>query len=272
LCPTGTNYYASNADDELTAGPSGSYTYDAAGNQLTTPQLSNLSYNLKNQTTSVTPSGGSAITSTYSNNGQAERTSDGSTTLVSGTFGVDASTTSGTTTYFIRNNTGTIIGEHVGSTSYYYLHDNEGSVVAVISPSGTVENRYAYDPYGKVTSSSGTVSNPFGYVSGYTDSATGLVQFGTRYYNPTIGSFSQEDPSSQTAGYTYVGDDPINDVDLTGTSSTVANAAAGIFAGALFATICAVGTSLVGTILCGIGGGVIGDAVTNALSDIESIF
>jgi YD repeat-containing protein len=94
LCPTGVGNYASNADDELTTSPSGSYTYDAAGNQISTPQLSNLSYNLKNQTTSVTPSGGSAIASTYSNNGQAERTSDGSSTLVSGTFGIDASTTS----------------------------------------------------------------------------------------------------------------------------------------------------------------------------------
>jgi RHS repeat-associated protein len=218
LCPTGSGDYASNADDELTTSPSGSYTYDAAGNQLTTPQLSNLTYNLKNQTTSVTPSGGSAISSTYSNTGQAERISDGSTTLVSGTFGVDASTKSGTTTYFIRTDTGTVIGEHVGSTSYYYLHDNLGSVVAVISASGSVQDRDAYDPYGNVASSSGTLSNPFGYASGYTDASTGLVQFGTRYYNPSVGLFTQEDPSGQTAGYTYVGDNPVNGTDPTGMS------------------------------------------------------
>ena len=222
LCPTGTGDYASNADDELTASPTGSYAYDAAGNQLTTPQLSNLTYNLKNQTTSVTPSGGSAIASTYSNNGQTERSSDGSTTLVSGTFGIDASTTSSTTTYFIRNNMGTVIGEHVGSTSYYYLHDNEGSVVAVISASGAVQDRAAYDPYGKVTSSSGSVSNPFGYASGYTDSSTGLVQFGARYYNPTVGLFTQEDPSGQSAGYLYVGNSPVNGTDPTGEDSVIA--------------------------------------------------
>jgi RHS repeat-associated protein len=217
LCPTGSGDYASNADDELTTSPSGSYTYDAAGNLLTSPQLSNLSYNTEDQTSSVTPSGGSPIASAYSNNGQAERVSDGSTTLVSGTFGVDQSTTGGTATYFVRTNTGTVIGEHVGSTSYYYLHDNLGSVVAVISASGAVQNRDAYDPYGQVTSSSGSTSNPFGYASGYTDAATGLIQFGTRYYNPSVGLFTQEDPSGQNAGYLYVGDSPVNGVDPSGT-------------------------------------------------------
>ena len=218
LCPTGTNYYAYNADDELTAGPTGSYTYDGAGNQTSSPQLSNLTYNSKNQNNSTTPSGGSAVASTYADASSTDRTADGSTTLVSGRSGIDQSTTSGTTTYFIRNNTGTLIGEHVGSTSYYYLTDNEGSVVAVISASGTVENRYAYDPYGQVTSSSGSVANPYGYAGGYNDSATGLVKFGTRYYNPSVGQFTQVDPS-QNAGYIYAGDDPVNEMDPTGRCS-----------------------------------------------------
>jgi RHS repeat-associated protein len=216
LCPTGSGDYAYNADDELTAGPTGSYTYDGAGNQLTSPQLSNLTYNSKNQDSSTTPSGGGAIASTYAGADSTERTADGSTTLISGNLGIDQSVTSGTTTYFIRNNTGTLIGEHVGSTSYYYLHDNEGSVVAVISAFGAVQNRDAYDPYGNVTASSGTLANPFGYAGGYTDSTTGLVKFGTRYYNPGVGLFTQEDPSSQTAGYLYVGDDPMNGVDPSG--------------------------------------------------------
>jgi RHS repeat-associated protein len=216
LCPTGTNYYASNADDELTAGPTGSYTYDGAGNQITSPQLSNLTYNSKNQNSSTTPSAGGAVASTYAGTDSTERTADGSTTLISGNLGIDQTVTSGTTTYLIRNNTGTPIGEHVGSTSYYYLHDNEGSVVAVISSSGAVQNRYAYDPYGDVTSSSGTVVNAFGFADGYTDSTTGLGKFGTRYYNPSIGLFTQEDPSGQTAGYVYVGDSPVNGTDPTG--------------------------------------------------------
>jgi RHS repeat-associated protein len=136
--------------------------------------------------------------------------------MISGEFGLDRSTTSGTTTYFIRDTTGGVIGEHVGSTSYYYLHDNEGSVVAIISASGAVQNRDAYDPYGNITSSSGTLANPFGYAGGYTDSTTGLVKFGTRYYNPAIGAFTQQDPSGASGDYIYAGDDPVNAVDPTG--------------------------------------------------------
>lgn len=215
LCPSGTNYYAYNADEELTAGPAGSYTYDGAGNQTSNPIESNLSYNSKNQTSSATPSGGSAFALTYANNGQDERTGDGSTTFVSGNEGLDRMVAGGTTTYFIRNNVGALIGEHIGSTSYYYLTDNQGSVVAVISASGSVQDRTAYDPYGQVTSSSGSVANPFGYAGGYTQS-TGLVKFGARYYNPTVGLFTQEDPSGQTAGYGYAGDDPVNNADPTG--------------------------------------------------------
>jgi RHS repeat-associated protein len=208
-------YYASNADDELTAGPTGSYTYDGAGNQITSPQLSSLVYNSKNQNSSTTVSG-TTVASTYAGADSTERTADGSTTLVSGNVGIDQSVTSGTTTYLIRNNTGALIGEHVGSTSYYYLHDNEGSVVAVISASGTIQDRDAYDPYGNVTSSSGTLANPVGYAGGYTDANTGLVKFGTRYYNPAIGLFTQEDPSGQSTGYIYAGDDPVNGTDPTG--------------------------------------------------------
>jgi RHS repeat-associated protein len=221
LCPTGSGDYASNADNELTAGPTGSYTYDGAGNQITSPQLSNLTYNSKNQNSSTTPSGGGAVASTYAGSDSVERTSDGSTTLVSGDMGTDRSVTSGTTTYFIRNNTGTLIGEHVGSTSYYYLHDNEGSIVAVVSASGTVQDRDAYDPYGSITSSSGSVANPVGYAGGFADSTIGLIKFGTRYYNPAIGSFTQQDPSGQSAGYIYAGDDPVNGADPTGLSGGV---------------------------------------------------
>jgi RHS repeat-associated protein len=271
LCPTGSGYYASNADDELTTSPSGSYTYDAAGNQLTTPQLSNLSYNVKNQTTSVTPSGGAAIASTYSNNGQAERTVDGSTTLVSGIFGVDASTKSGTTTYFVRTNTGTVIGEHVGSTSYYYLHDNEGSVVALISASGAVQDRDAYDPYGNVTSSSGSMSNPFGYADGYTDSATGLIQFGARYYNPSVGLFTQEDPSGQSAGYLYVGDSPVNGTDSSGelSLSGLGNIIVGALGGALAGAGCEVADLFSTTLACIAAGSLVAAGITGALDTID---
>jgi hypothetical protein len=50
------------------------------------------------------------------------------------------------------------------------LKDGLGSVVAVINEVGTtIGHRYGYDAWGKQTSRSGTVANPWGYASGYLD-------------------------------------------------------------------------------------------------------
>jgi hypothetical protein len=52
---------------------------------------------------------------------------------------------------------------------YFYHHDQLGSVRALTNSSGVVQNTYDYDAYGKVTSSTGSVYNPFGYAGEYTD-------------------------------------------------------------------------------------------------------
>jgi RHS repeat-associated protein len=172
-----------------------------------------------------------------------------------------------------------VIGEHVGSTSYYYLHDNLGSVVAVISASGAVQDRDAYDPYGNITSSSGTLSNPIGYVSGYIDSATGLVQFGARYYNPGVGLFTQEDPSGQSIGYLYVGDNPVNGTDPSGYLAVtplelqeIGNGlVAGLGAGFAYG-ICQAGTLGEAGTACTYFGAVVGVGIEGLLNALDHFF
>ncbi len=99
-------------------------------------------------------------------------------------------------------------------------------------------NRYGYDPYGKLTSSSGSVANPWGYAGGYLDS-TGLVKFGARYYDPNLGRWTQRDGvgGSITApgaigAYLYVGCNPVNSVDPSGRFCVDVAAFAGLNAGA----------------------------------------
>ena len=60
-------------------------------------------------------------------------------------------------------------------------------------------------------------------MDGYLDSSTGLYKFGTRYYDPTHGRWTQQDPVEGSLGdlnaanrYTYAGDDPVNEVDPSG--------------------------------------------------------
>ena len=88
--------------------------------------------------------------------------------------------------------------------------------MAVINESGsTVSNRYGYDPYGKSTSKSESVTNPWQFASGYLD-PTGLYKFGARYYDPNLGRWTQQDAVVRLANYTYASDSPVNSVDPTG--------------------------------------------------------
>ncbi|WP_438817029.1 RHS repeat-associated core domain-containing protein [Streptomyces griseoflavus] len=46
---------------------------------------------------------------------------------------------------------------------------------------------------------------------------TGLYKMGHRYYDPTLGRFTQPDPSGQeTNAYLYAAGDPVNNTDPTG--------------------------------------------------------
>jgi RHS repeat-associated protein len=65
--------------------------------------------------------------------------------------------------------------------------------------------------------------NPFRYASGYADDATGLYKFGARYYDPSLGRWTQRDPlpgpmgfPSKVDRYSYVGDNPLSRTDPTG--------------------------------------------------------
>lgn len=123
------------------------------------------------------------------------------------------------TTYFTTTPDGQVLSERLpngsgGFTSYYYLHDGLGSVVGLTDSTGAVVNSYAYDPYGNTTSVSEQVANPFRYIGAIYDSSTGLSKMGERYYDPTTGRFTQQDPLG--GGYQYVGDNPINEIDPSG--------------------------------------------------------
>jgi RHS repeat-associated protein len=62
----------------------------------------------------------------------------------------------------------------------------------------------------------------FGYKGGYRMPVGNhwlLMHFGQRYYDPTTGSWTQQDPAAQGAGFLFAGDDPMNASDPTGLES-----------------------------------------------------
>jgi RHS repeat-associated protein len=85
-----------------------------------------------------------------------------------------------------------------GATSYYF-DDGQGSVRLLTSSSGGVTDRYTYDAFGNLLSSTGSTINPYLYTGQQFDSLTGLYSLRARYYDPTTGRFTSRD----TAGIDF---------------------------------------------------------------------
>lgn len=101
-------------------------------------------------------------------------------------------------------------------TKSYFHRDQLGSIVARTDNSGAVTNRYEYGPYGESAALSGTT---FGFTGQRYDAESGLYFYKSRFYSPAIGRFLQPDIIGYSGGlnlYEYVGNDPVNFVDLLG--------------------------------------------------------
>ncbi|MFE1029707.1 RHS repeat-associated core domain-containing protein [Streptomyces sp. NPDC058818] len=107
-----------------------------------------------------------------------------------------------------------------GGKSYYYLTDATGNVLGLADDTGKRTHTYAYGPTGLPrTTPAEAVPQPYRYAGAYAD-PTGLYKMGHRYYDPTLGRFTQPDPSGQeTNPYLYAAGDPINNTDPTGLAS-----------------------------------------------------
>jgi RHS repeat-associated protein len=102
----------------------------------------------------------------------------------------------------------------------YVQQDANFNVTALISSSGSVLERYVYDPFGQVTrltASWGTPSSDpyaFAYLhqGGRWDSVVNLYHFRNRDFSPALGRWLQTDPVGYAAGdtslYRYVGNNP----------------------------------------------------------------
>jgi RHS repeat-associated protein len=218
-----------------------------------------LAYNLPGQTASITPPGAmTAIPQAYDGVEQDRRTSSGSTQMAYGFAGLShqatpvAAGSSAHAEWFVRDPQGKVLAM-VDATSPtaptvagYYLMDDQDSVMAIINPAATSATRYLYEPYGQTIrtwtdSNLGTSNslytesttattpavdyNPWRYVSGYHDKATGFLKFGTRYYMPGHATWTQPDPKSgdlerplSLNAFSYAAASPTNVTDPRGRS------------------------------------------------------
>ncbi len=110
--------------------------------------------------------------------------------------------------------------------TYRILSDHLGSPRAVVDvSSGNLIETVNYDEFGDETDTlagtlpTGYVRVPFGFAGGLYDPDTGLVRFGARDYDASVGRWVSKDPIRFAGGmnlYSDVGNDPINEVDVDG--------------------------------------------------------
>jgi RHS repeat-associated protein len=198
------------------------YSYDGDGNELTNGAGVTATYNGLGQTASITSNSTTADYS-YSGEGQVNVTGEGSAVLHNDKLGLAYKTSSAATTYYTRTTTGRQIDERTPTATYYYLYDEQGSVVGLVDSAGHLANHYGYDPYGSTISGTGTAPNPFGFQDGY-ETTSGLYHFGARFDSPAQFSWTQPDPSghalvsdpTQSSSYSFTSDNPVNATDPSG--------------------------------------------------------
>jgi RHS repeat-associated protein len=109
--------------------------------------------------------------------------------------------------------------------TYRVIHDHLGSPIFVVDTrNNEVVQKMTYDTWGKILTDSNPGFQPFGFAGGLYDATTGLVRFGARDYDPSIGRWLNKDPIRFDGGwnfYAYVGNDPLNFIDPSGLSRIV---------------------------------------------------
>ena len=110
-----------------------------------------------------------------------------------------------------------------GSKTYFPAYDGNGNVSALLdSADGSLDAKYEYGAFGETLRVSGTAiadDNPFRFSTKYTDTESGLVYYGFRYYSPSLGRFLNRDPLGEAGGsnlYGFVENDPVNGWDYLG--------------------------------------------------------
>ena len=108
----------------------------------------------------------------------------------------------------------------------WYVYDGLGSVVGEVDPLGNLTSSPKFDVYGAVRANGGTATSKQGFVGSLghvSDTETGLVYMRARYYDPSVGRFTSEDPKGSGINwFEYCCDNPVNYVDETGKESSPA--------------------------------------------------
>ena len=109
-----------------------------------------------------------------------------------------------------------------GTTFGYYLNDGQGSVRYLTGSDGSIRNHYRYSAFGETITAEETVQNRLRYNGQMADGLTGLYYLRARYYNASLGRFTQEDViyNDGLNLYAYCNNNPVMYSDPSGFAAT----------------------------------------------------
>jgi len=111
-------------------------------------------------------------------------------------------------------------GPPSGGFRFHHM-DKTGNALALTDAAGAVVAAYAYDPFGRVLSRTGTADTAFTFAGAYgvMEESDGLYFMRNRYYDAVTGRFLHKDPIGFAGGfnpYRYVQNDPVARIDPLG--------------------------------------------------------
>ncbi|MFN8074620.1 MAG: polymorphic toxin-type HINT domain-containing protein [Kineosporiaceae bacterium] len=226
------------AANRLTGNGSATLTYDADGN-LTGDGTSTYTWDARGQLAKVV-SGGRTTTFAYDATGARRRRTVTGTASSDTGFLLDGENVgaelSGTTVTgeLLSGGLDTWFARTTSAGTEAVLTDASGSPVGTGAADGTFGARWAFDPYGKPSTTGDLRGGDLSF-TGRQDDGTGLLYYRARYYSPTLQRFISEDPlglDGGTNGYAYAADSPMTLDDPMGTNPMLAGCLIGGLSGA----------------------------------------
>jgi RHS repeat-associated protein len=204
-------------------GAGASFTYDANGN-MTSDGSNTYTWDAENRLTAVTQTGGDSVTFAYDGRGRRTRVTE----LHAGNVVHDRRVVwcgavrcqeiegSAQTTFFAE-------GMVRNGESLFYTQDHLGSVREIVDVSGTLRERFTFDPYGRMQQTVSQTDWKLGFTGHAAELGGALVLPLYRPYSPSLAQWLTEDrvsPEMDLSLYAYARDNPVRFFDPDGAEAS----------------------------------------------------